>query len=50
LCTPGKTSRLVIHPKIAPGQTRLTPEFFTGGLLEKKIYLSDEYSINLIKP
>jgi hypothetical protein len=39
LCTPGKTSRSVTHPEIAPGQTRLTPEFFTGGLPEKKVYL-----------
>jgi hypothetical protein len=29
----------VTHPKIALGQTRLTLEFFTGGLSEKKVYL-----------
>jgi hypothetical protein len=39
LCTLGKTSRSVTHPKITPGQARLTPEFFAGGLSEKKIYL-----------
>jgi hypothetical protein len=39
LCTPGKTSRSVTHPEIAPDQARLTPEFFVGGLLEKKVYL-----------
>jgi hypothetical protein len=27
------------HPEIAPGQARLTPEFFAGGLPKKKIYL-----------
>jgi hypothetical protein len=30
---------LVTHPEIAPAQARLTPEFFTGGLLKKKVYL-----------
>jgi hypothetical protein len=40
LCTPGKTSRSVIHLKIAPGQARLTPKFFAGGLPEKKVFLS----------
>jgi hypothetical protein len=39
LCTPGKTSRSVTHPEISLGQARLTPEFFTGGLLKKKVYL-----------
>jgi hypothetical protein len=39
LCTPRKTFRSITHPKIALGQTRLTPEFFTVGLSEKKIYL-----------
>jgi hypothetical protein len=39
LCTFGKTSQSVTYPKIAPGQERLTPEFFTGGLSEKKVYL-----------
>jgi hypothetical protein len=39
LCTPGKSFRSVTHPEIAPGQARLTPEFFAGGLLEKKVYL-----------
>jgi hypothetical protein len=37
-CTPEKTSRSVTHPKIAPSQARLTPEFFAGGLPEKKVY------------
>jgi hypothetical protein len=27
------------HPKIAPGQARLTPEFFAAELPEKKVYL-----------
>jgi hypothetical protein len=39
LCTLGKTSQLVTHPEIAPGQACLTLEFFAGGLLEKKVYL-----------
>jgi hypothetical protein len=39
LCTPGKTSRSVTHSEIAPGQARLTPKFFAGGLPEKKVYL-----------
>jgi hypothetical protein len=39
LCTPGKTSRSVTHPKTALGQARLTPEFFAGGLPKKKVYL-----------
>jgi hypothetical protein len=39
LCTPRKTSGSVTHPEIAPGQTRLTSEFFAGGLPEKKVYL-----------
>jgi hypothetical protein len=30
---------LVTHPEIVPGQTRLTPEFFAGGLPEKKLQL-----------
>jgi hypothetical protein len=40
LCAPENTSRLVTHPEIAPGQARLTPEFFAGGLPEKKLQLS----------
>jgi hypothetical protein len=39
LCTPGKTSRSVIHPEIAAGPARLTPEFFASGLPKKKVYL-----------
>jgi hypothetical protein len=39
LCTPEKTSWSVTHSEIAPGQARLTPEFFASGLLEKKVYL-----------
>jgi hypothetical protein len=39
LCAPGNTSRSVTHPEIAPGQARLTPEFFAGGLPEKKLQL-----------
>jgi hypothetical protein len=30
---------LVTHPEIVLGQARLTPEFFIGELLEKKLYL-----------
>jgi hypothetical protein len=40
LCTFGKTSRSITHPEIAPGQARLTLEFFAGGLPEKKVYLN----------
>jgi hypothetical protein len=40
LCAPGNTSRSVTHPEIAPGQARLTLEFFAGGLPEKKLQLS----------
>jgi hypothetical protein len=40
LCTPGKTFQSVTYPEIALGQTRLTLEFFAGGLLKKKVYLS----------
>jgi hypothetical protein len=40
LCAPEKTSRSVTHPEIAPGQTRLTLEFFADGLPEKKLQLS----------
>jgi hypothetical protein len=39
LCTPEKTSQSVTHPEIAPGQARLTPEFFAGVLPKKKVYL-----------
>jgi hypothetical protein len=39
LCAPGNTSRSVTHPEIAPGQARLTPEFFAGGLPKKKLQL-----------
>jgi hypothetical protein len=39
LCTLRKTSRSVTHPKIALGQSYLTPEFFAGGLPKKKVYL-----------
>jgi hypothetical protein len=39
VCIPGKTSRSVTHPEIAPGQARFTPEFFEGGFLKKKVYL-----------
>jgi hypothetical protein len=31
--------RLVTHPEIALDQARLTSEFFSVGLLEKKVYL-----------
>src|SRR5688572_30084394 len=36
---PGRTSRSVTHPEIAPGQARLTPEFFEDELPEKKLQL-----------
>jgi hypothetical protein len=35
----GKTSRSVTHPEIAPGQARLTPGIFAGGLPEKRYTL-----------
>ena len=38
---PGRTSRSVTHPKIAPGQARLTSEFFGDRLPEKKLQLVD---------
>jgi hypothetical protein len=47
LYAPGKTSRSVIHPEIAPGQARLTLEFFADGLPEKKLQL-DGISMLLI--
>jgi hypothetical protein len=40
LYAPGKTFRSVTHPEIAPGQARLTLEFFADGLPEKKLQLS----------
>jgi hypothetical protein len=48
LCTPGKTSRSVTHPIIAPSQTRLNPEFFAGGLPKKKIYLGDMSILSIL--
>jgi hypothetical protein len=48
LCTYEKTSQSVTHPKIAPGQARLTPEFFTGGLPKKKLYLGGMNILSLI--
>jgi hypothetical protein len=39
LYAPEKTSRSVTHSEIAPNQTGLTPEFFSVGLSEKKVYL-----------
>jgi hypothetical protein len=39
LCTPGKTFWSVTHPEITLSQVHLTPEFFVGGLLKKKVYL-----------
>jgi hypothetical protein len=39
LYAPEKTSQSVTHPEIAPNQARLTPEFFSVGLSEKKVYL-----------
>jgi hypothetical protein len=48
LCTPGETSRSITHPEIASGQTRLTPEFFTGELLEKKVYLDDMSILSIL--
>jgi hypothetical protein len=38
LCILKKTFQSVTHPKIAPDQARLTPEFFAGGLSKKKVY------------
>jgi hypothetical protein len=39
LCTPGKTFQSIIYPEIALNQACLTPGFFAGGFLEKKVYL-----------
>ena len=36
---PGMTSRSVTHPQITPGQARLTSEFFSYELPEKKLQL-----------
>ena len=38
-CASGQTSRSVTHPEIALVQVRLTLEFFTVVLPEKKVYL-----------
>src|SRR6266540_2586430 len=48
---PGRTSRSVTHPQIAPGQARLTWRFFGDELSEKKMHLIGMSSlINPIKP
>ena len=39
VCTRESTSLSVTHPQIAPGQTRLTSEFFGDRLPEKKLQL-----------
>jgi hypothetical protein len=39
LCTPSKTSQLITHSEIAPGQARLTLEFLIVGIRKKKVYL-----------
>jgi hypothetical protein len=39
---------LVTHPEIAPDQARLTPEFFAGGLPEKKVYLDGMSILSVI--
>jgi hypothetical protein len=39
VCAPGKTSRPVTHPEIAPSQAHLSPKFFAVGLPEKKVYV-----------
>ena len=38
---PGRTSRSVTHPQIAPSQARLISEFFSNELPEKKLQLVD---------
>jgi hypothetical protein len=48
LCTPEKTSRSVTHPEIALSQARLTLEFFTGGLSEKKVYLGSMSTLSIL--
>jgi hypothetical protein len=48
LCTFGKTFRSVTHPEIVPGQARLTPEFFIGGLSEKKVYVNGMSILSII--
>jgi hypothetical protein len=43
-----KTFRSVTHPKIAPGQTRLTPEFFTVEVPEKNVYIDGMSILSII--
>jgi hypothetical protein len=48
LSTPEKTSRSVTHPEIALGQARLTSEFFSIGVPEKKVYLDGMSILSII--
>ena len=45
---PGPTSWSVTHPRIAPSQARLTLEFFSSGLPEKKEFLVDMSSLSFL--
>jgi hypothetical protein len=45
---PEKTSWSVTHPEIALDQARLTPEFFAGGLPEKKVYLDSMCILSIL--
>jgi hypothetical protein len=48
LCTLRKTSQSITHPKITPGQARLTLEFFAGRLPEKKVYLDGTSILSIL--
>ena len=45
---PGRSSRSVTHPEIAPGQARLTLEFFRDRLSEKKLQLVDMSILSIL--
>lgn len=45
---PGRTSRWVTHHQIAPGQARLTSEFFSDELPEKKLQLVDMSILSIL--
>ena len=45
---PGRTSRSVTHPQIAPSQARLTSEFFSNELPEKKLQLVDMSILSIL--
>ena len=45
---PGRSSRSVTHPEIAPGQARLTLEFFRDRLPKKKLQLVDMSILSIL--